>query len=208
MSTREAMVDEQLRRRGILDQRVLDAMATVPRDAFLPEQLRDQAYEDHPVAIGGGQTMSQPFIVAYMTEMLRVDEGHRVLDVGTGSGYHAAVVSTLARDVFSIEIDAGLAADAAERLAMLGYRNVHVRQGDGTTGWRDAAPFDRIQAAAAAPDVPEGLVDQLAEGGRMIIPIGPESGPQWLMLVERSGGVVSSRPLIPVQFVPFRSPGA
>jgi protein-L-isoaspartate(D-aspartate) O-methyltransferase len=203
------MVEEQIRQRGVSDARVLDAMRTVPRHRFVPAALESSAYDDGPLPLGSGQTISQPYVVAYMAQLLDVGPDHVVLDVGTGSGYHAAVLAQLARDVYSIEIVPELAARAAETLHALGYENVHVRHGDGYGGWPEHAPFDRVLAAAAPADVPPPLVDQLAAGGRMVLPVGAQGQPQWITVIEKaSDGSTAERRTMPVQFVPFtRLPG-
>jgi len=195
--------------RATFSPRVMDALARVPRHRFVPESLAARAHENVPLPIGQGQTISQPYIVALSTDLLELEPSHRVLEVGTGSGYQAAVLAELAREVYSIEIVEALGRDAGERLASLGYRNVHVRIGDGWRGWPEHAPFDRILVTAAAPDVPAPLVDQLAADGRMVIPLG--SGPfgQQLALVEkRADGSVMRTNVLPVRFVPFTGPGA
>jgi protein-L-isoaspartate(D-aspartate) O-methyltransferase len=200
---REAMVEQQIRQRGVINARVLDAMRSVPRELFVPVELRPQAYEDGPLPIGSGQTISQPYIVAYMTEALEVAPSHKVLEVGTGSGYQAAVLSELVREVYTIEIIPELARRAEEILRALGKTNVHVRTGDGYTGWPDQAPFDRIIVTAAPENLPRPLVDQLAPGGRLIVPVGSRGGPQWITIVEKTAMGVTERRTIPVQFVPF-----
>jgi protein-L-isoaspartate(D-aspartate) O-methyltransferase len=184
---RERMVEEQLVRRGITDQRVLAAMRRVPRHLFVEEALRDRAYGDHPLPIGEQQTISQPYIVALMTSLLELRGDEKVLEVGTGSGYQTAVLAEVARRVCSIERLPGLATRARALLERLGYTSVWIRVGNGTLGWADEAPFDRILVAAAGPQVPPPLFDQLAEGGRMVIPIGLPTG-QSLTLVEKVGG--------------------
>jgi protein-L-isoaspartate(D-aspartate) O-methyltransferase len=203
------MVEEQIRQRGVSDARVLDAMRTVPRHRFVPPALESSAYDDGPLPLGSGQTISQPYVVAYMAEMLDVGPDHVVLDVGTGSGYHAAVLAQIAREVYSIEIVPELAARAAETLRALGYDNVHVRHGDGYDGWPEHAPFDRVLAAAAPTDVPPPLVDQLSADGKMVLPVGAQGGPQWITVIEKTaGGNTVERRTLPVQFVPFtRLPG-
>ncbi len=184
---RERMVEQQLVRRGITDGRVLDVMRKVPRHRFVEEALRDQAYGDHPLPIGEGQTISQPYMVAAMTQMLRLAGPEKVLEIGTGSGYQTAILAQLARRICSIERLPGLAARARRVLEELGYTNAVVRTGDGTYGWPDEAPFDRILVAAGAPAVPGPLFQQLAEGGRLVIPIG-ETQSQTLHLVEKLEG--------------------
>ena len=201
---RARMVHEQIAARGIEDQAVLGAMLAVPRHLFVPEAHRDRAYGDHPLPIGHGQTISQPYIVAFMTELLGLEPGDRVLEVGTGSGYQAAVASMLADSVFSVEIVPKLAASAATRLDRLGYRDVRVRSADGYFGWEEHAPYDAILVTAAAGHVPPPLVQQLVPGGRMAIPVGGPFQVQNLVLVEKAAdGTVTTRSLLPVQFVPL-----
>jgi protein-L-isoaspartate(D-aspartate) O-methyltransferase len=197
------MVEEQIRRRDVVDPRVLEAMRAVPRERFVPDAVVSRAYDDSPLPIGFGQTISQPYIVAYMTEALAVRPEHKVLEIGTGSGYQAAVLSPLAREVFTIEIVPELAKGAANLLRELGYRNVQVRQGDGYAGWPDHAPFDRIMVTAAPDQIPQPLIDQLAPGGRLIIPVGPRGDTQWITIVDRTPAGLVERRTIPVQFVPF-----
>jgi len=199
---RSEMVEKQLRRRGISDFAVLAAMGAVPRHEFVPFELRERAYEDLPLPIGGGQTISQPYIVATMTEALRLDPEDRVLEVGTGCGYQAAVLSLLAKEVFTVECRSELAAAAASRLAALGFSNVHVHCGDGTLGMPEFAPFDAILIAAAAPAVPKPLLDQLAEGGRMILPVG-NADEQELRLIEKDGTQIRTNILEGCRFVPL-----
>ncbi len=187
------MVEEHLARRGIADPRVLDAMRKVPRHLFVDEALRDQAYGDHPLPIGEGQTISQPYIVGLMTELLTLRGDEKILEVGTGSGYQTAVLAELARRVCSIERIPALAARARAILDELGYTNVWVRVGAGTLGWPDEAPFHRILVAAGAPAVPPPLFEQLAEGGRLVLPIG-DSTAQTLTIVEKVGGQMRTRP--------------
>ena len=184
---RERMVEEQLVRRGITERRVLDAMRKVPRHLFVEEALRDRAYGDYPLPIGEGQTISQPYMVGIMTQLLRLTGGEKVLEIGTGSGYQTAVLAELARRVCSVERVPSLAHRARATLEGLGYTNVWIRTADGTLGWPDEAPFDCIMVSAAAPSVPEPLFDQLAEGGRMVLPVG-DSVSQTLTVVERVEG--------------------
>ncbi len=198
---RLAMVDRQIAARGIHDAAVLAALRAVPRHRFVPRHLASSAYDDTALPIGHGQTISQPFVVAHMTEILEVERRHRVLEIGTGSGYQAAVLGQLAREVFTIEIVPELARAAADRLAALGYRNVTVREGDGYAGWPERAPFDRVLVTAAPDHVPQPLVDQLAPGGRMVIPIG--TADQWIVVIEKTEGGVVRRRTIPVRFVPL-----
>jgi protein-L-isoaspartate(D-aspartate) O-methyltransferase len=198
---RVSMVTAQLQQRGISNARVLDVMRKVPRHLFVPESVRPLAYADRPLPIGHGQTISQPFIVAYMTDALGVARTHRVLEIGTGSGYQAAVLADLAREVYSVEIVPELARRASALLESLGYSNVYIREGDGYAGWSEHAPFDRIIVTAAPDQVPEPLVDQLANEGRLIIPVGTSE--QWLTLIEKTTAGVTQRRTIPVRFVPL-----
>jgi len=199
---RAEMIEKQLRRRGITDAAVLLAMMQVQRHEFVPEELRSRAYEDLPLPIGGGQTISQPYIVAAMTAALHLLPGDRVLEIGTGCGYHAAVISRLAKDVFTIERRPELASSASARLARLGYANAHVHCGDGTLGLLELAPFDAILVAAAAPAVPKPLLAQLADGGRMILPVG-DTEHQELQLIERRGDAFPAKMLEGCRFVPL-----
>jgi protein-L-isoaspartate(D-aspartate) O-methyltransferase len=191
-----------LRRRDITDARVLAAMAAVPRAEFIPEQLRGEATGDHPVPIGEGQTISQPYIVAWMTQELHVRPGDRVLEVGTGSGYQTAILAELGAEVYSIELVPTLAARARETLAHLGYTTIHLRVGSGYDGWPDAAPFDRILLTAAPPEIPEALTDQLADGGRLLAPVGTDW--QVIVIVDRAGDRLTRRESLPVRFVPMK----
>jgi len=195
------MVRDQIRARGVRDERVLAAMARVPRHVFIAPEHRHEAYEDHPVPIGFGQTISQPYIVGFMTEALRPEPGHRVLEVGTGCGYQTAVLADIVAEVFSIERIDALAEAAQRTLSDLGYTNVHVRAGDGALGWPDAAPFDRIIVAAAAREVPSALRDQLAEGGILVIPLGVSD--QDLHVFRKRNGALETRATLPVRFVPL-----
>lgn len=195
------MVDDQLRARGIRDPRVLDAMTRVPRHIFVPEAGRDDAYGDYPLPIGHGQTISQPYIVAFMTEALQLEPTHRVLEIGTGSGYQAAVLGELAGEVFTIEIIDELAVRARQLLADSGYRNVTVRTGNGYLGWPEHAPFDRIMVTAAPVDVPPALVDQLKIDGLMAIPVG--TGLQELRILRRTPDGMTTLATLPVRFVPM-----
>jgi protein-L-isoaspartate(D-aspartate) O-methyltransferase len=200
---RALMVDRQLFARGIRDPRVLDAMARVPRHEFVPEALRDESYADRPLPIEQGQTISQPYIVALMTQLARPGPGDRALDIGTGSGYQAAVLAELVDQVSSIEIHEGLADSARHRLDRLGYENVTVRHGDGYQGWPEHGPFDVIIVAAAPDEVPPPLIEQLAPGGRLVMPVG-EAYAQELVLIEKHpGGSTSRRSITPVSFVPM-----
>jgi protein-L-isoaspartate(D-aspartate) O-methyltransferase len=199
---RHAMVEGQLRRRGIRSERLLEAMRTVPRHEFVPADFQSEAYSDKPVPIGAGQTISQPFMVVAMTETLGLTGTERVLEIGTGSGYQAAVISLLAREVFSIESHTPLALAALQRLARLGYSNVYVHNGDGSLGFADAAPYDAILVTAAAPMIPPLLADQLREGGCLAIPVGPRET-QELLKARKQGGKLSSRVLFDCRFVPL-----
>jgi protein-L-isoaspartate(D-aspartate) O-methyltransferase len=199
---RERMVREQIAARGVKDERVLAALSRVPRHELVPAELRESAYQDRPLPIGMGQTISQPYVVAYMTEQLGLEGGERVLEVGTGSGYQAAVLAELAKEVYSIEIVPELGARARADLARLGYTNVQVRIGDGYRGWPEHAPFDAIIVTAAPGHVPQPLVDQLAVGGRMVLPVGEWE--QQLLLIERDERGLRRERLIDVRFVPMR----
>jgi protein-L-isoaspartate(D-aspartate) O-methyltransferase len=199
---RVEMIEKQLRRRGINDAAVLAAMMAVPRHEFVAEELRAHAYDDLPLPIGGGQTISQPYIVAAMTAALHLRPGDRVLEIGTGCGYQAAVLARLAKEVFTIERRPELAAAASAKLARLGYANAHVHCGDGTLGLPELAPFDAILVAAAAPAVPKPLLAQLAEGGRMVLPVG-EAEHQELQLIERHGDAFPTKRLEGCRFVPL-----
>jgi protein-L-isoaspartate(D-aspartate) O-methyltransferase len=200
---RAEMVDRQIRSRGVKDPRVLDAMRKVPRERFVPPDLLALAYDDGPLPIGFSQTISQPYIVAYMSEALGVSRDHKVLEIGTGSGYQAAVLGELARTVYTIEIVPELARRATSTLKLLGYANVHVRAGDGFAGWPDQAPFDRIMVTAAPSEIPQPLLDQLGPRGRLVIPVGEQGRTQWMTIVEKTPEGVVERRTIPVQFVPF-----
>jgi protein-L-isoaspartate(D-aspartate) O-methyltransferase len=203
---RLAMVERHLDGEGIKDSATLRAMREVPRHELVPAELRDEAYENHPLPIGFGQTISQPYIVGYMTEIVRPRRGMRVLEVGTGSGYQAAVLAATGAEVYSIEIFRALADTASARLKRLGYRSVTVRHGDGHDGWPDEAPFDAIVVTAAAGHIPPALTRQLKPGGRMVIPVGSVYGAQYLILVEKDAkGALRTRNLLPVAFVPMLS---
>ncbi|HEY4818974.1 MAG TPA: protein-L-isoaspartate(D-aspartate) O-methyltransferase [Candidatus Acidoferrum sp.] len=199
---RHEMVEMQIRKRHVSDSRVLECLERVLRHEFVPAEFRYRAYDDAPLPIGEGQTISQPYIVAAMTAALGLRGNERVLEIGTGFGYQAAVLACLAREVFSVEFRAVLATEAAERLARLGYRNVHVNCGDGTLGLPEFAPYDAILVAAAAPSVPAPLLAQLAEGGRMVVPVGGVEN-QDLRLIERSHDIFRTTNLEPCRFVPL-----
>ena len=195
------MVERQIASRGVTARRVLDAMRKVPREHFVPPELIRRAYDDSPLPIGFGQTISQPYIVAYMTELLRTAPHHRVLEIGTGSGYQAAILSSLVREVYTIEIVPALVRRADAVLKELGHSNVHVREGDGYAGWPEEAPFDRILVTAAPETIPKPLLDQLAPDGVLVAPVG--STTQWIVVAEKTGQGIIERRTIPVRFVPF-----
>src|SRR6266481_4998702 len=199
---RHEMVETQIRKRHVNDSRVLECLERIPRHEFIPTELRDRAYEDVPLPIGEGQTISQPYIVAAMTAALRLEGNERVLEIGAGFGYQAAVLACLAKEVFTMEFRAELATEAAERLARLGYTNVHVHCGDGTLGLPEFAPYDAILVAAAAPSAPAPLLAQLAEGGRMVVPVGDVEN-QDLQMIERGRGTFRTVMLEPCRFVPL-----
>jgi protein-L-isoaspartate(D-aspartate) O-methyltransferase len=201
---RERMVERQIAARGVRNEKVLAAMRRVPRERFLPSPRGEAAYEDMPLPIGSGQTISQPYVVAYMTECLGLAGGEKVLEIGTGSGYAAAVLAEIAGEVYTIERIPGLAEAAAASLGALGYDNVHVRCGDGTRGWPEEAPFDGIVVTAGGPEVPEGGERQLTVGGRLVIPVGASKGYQRLVCVTRvSETGFETEDLIGVRFVPL-----
>jgi len=205
---RRRMVEIQVARRGVADRRVLEAMSTVPRHRFVTEPLQRAAYDDNPLPIGYGQTISQPYIVAKMTELLELTPASTVFELGTGSGYQAAVAARLAAHVYTMEIQPPLAERARATLGSLGYRNVTVRQGDGYYGWEEHAPFDAVIVTAAASHIPPPLLAQLKPGGRMVIPVGPAFATQRLMLVEKGAdGGITTRALFPVRFVPVTTSG-
>jgi protein-L-isoaspartate(D-aspartate) O-methyltransferase len=199
---RGRMVDEQIAGRGVRDERVLAAMRKVPRHEFLPEALRTVAYGDHALPIGEGQTISQPYMVALMTELLELTGRERVLEIGTGSGYQSAVLAQLCEKVYTVERVKSLAAQARTVLDRLGYRNVAIKTFDGTFGWREMAPFDAIMVTAGAPDIPKPLVDQLKPGGRMVIPVGERFSQTLLKVVKTPEGAVTEKS-IPCVFVPL-----
>jgi len=199
----EMMVDRQIRRRGVTDRDVLDAMERVPRHEFVPSQYRSQAYADHPLPIGFGQTISQPYIVALMTQLLELKPDYRVLEVGTGSGYQAAILAEIVQEVYTVEIIEALATQASERLARLGYTNVRVRCGDGYFGWEEHAPYDAIIVTAAASEIPEPLLAQLMDGGKLVVPVGPPGGYQTLWEITKQGSKVRKRNVTGVLFVPL-----
>ena len=201
---RDLMVRTQIEDRGVRDPEVLRVLRTVPRHLFMPEEVRKLAYEDRPVRIGYGQTISQPYIVGFMTELLAPARNHKVLEIGTGSGYQAAVLSALCKQVYSIEIVPELARSASATLSKLGYRNVTVRLGDGYRGWPEQAPFDRIVLTAAPPRIPQALLDELALGGKLVAPVGGSLLGQELVVVDKAlDGQLKQRSVLPVMFVPM-----
>jgi protein-L-isoaspartate(D-aspartate) O-methyltransferase len=201
---RHEMVSRQIEARGVRDPRVLAAMRSVPRHLFVPEPFRRDAYEDFPLPIGEGQTISQPYIVALMTELATPKPSDRALEVGTGSGYQAAVLAKLVREVYSVEILQALGDEAARRIRDLGYDNITLRVGDGYAGWPEKAPFDLILITAAPERVPPALLDQLAAGGRLVVPVGQAGGVQSLQLLRKnSAGAVEVKDVLPVRFVPL-----
>ena len=200
---RTDMVRKQIRARGINDKNTLDAMKTVERHLFVPAKYKSSAYDDRPLPIGYGQTISQPYIVAYMTELLNVGPGDTVLEIGTGSGYQAAVLSEIVSRVYTIEIVEKLGISAKERLKTLKYDNVEVKVDDGYYGWEEHGPFDGIVVTAASEYIPPPLIDQLKDGGKMIIPVGSPFTVQILMMITKNGEEITTNSLIPVRFVPF-----
>jgi len=199
---RQRMVQQQLKAHGIKDERVLAAMAKVPREEFVPPESRGASYADGPLPIGYGQTISQPYIVAFMTEQLRLKPSDRVLEIGTGSGYQTAILAELVPEVYTIEIVEPLAKNAEATLQRLGYKDVHVKAGDGYKGWPEAAPFDAIIVTCAPDRIPQPLTDQLKDGGRMIIPVG-ERFAQELYLLDKKNGHLKESAVLPVRFVPM-----
>lgn len=204
---RERMVNEQIVRRGVKDARLLEVLKITPREEFMPPDTRELAYDDRAIPIGYGQTISQPYIVAFMTDTLALKPQDRVLEIGTGSGYQAAVLAGLVKEVYTIEIVEVLGKRAALTLERLNYKNVTTRIGDGYRGWPEAAPFDAIIVTCAPDDIPAPLVEQLAEGGRMIIPVGPEGQPQNLVMLRKTNGEIVKQKSLPVVFVPMTGEG-
>jgi len=204
---REALVLQSIEKRGVTDKAVLKSMKTVPRHLFVPESNVPVAYEDRPLSIGYGQTISQPFVVAYMTQVINPKPEHKVLEIGTGSGYQAAVLAEIVKEVYTIEIIPELGNAASERLKKLEYSNVKVKVSDGYFGWAEHGPYDAIVVTAAAEFVPPPLIDQLKDGGKIIIPIGSPFMNQMLMLVEKKGKKITTKNLLPVVFVPFTRKG-
>ncbi len=200
-AARTRMIDSQLKAREIRSTAVLNAMARVPRHLFVPDDMRLFAYDDRPLPIGLGQTISQPYIVAYMTEALELQPGQTVLEIGTGSGYQAAVLAEIVKQVYTVEIIPDLATRARQTLAQAGYHNVEVRSGNGYRGWPERAPFPRIVVTAAPPEIPQALVDQLAVGGIMVVPVGTNY--QEMVIITKTGSSVTQKKTIPVRFVPM-----
>ncbi len=200
---RKQMVVKQIRQRGITDAAVLDAMEKVPRHLFVPDYLQSMAYDDCPLKIGEGQTISQPYIVAFMTEALNLKPTDKVLEIGAGSGYQAAVLAYITNSVYSMEIIPELALMAKENIENANIKNVHIKCGDGYNGWKEHAPYDAIIVTAAPENVPQPLLDQLAPGGRLIIPVGKQHYTQYLILYEKKNKKITSKTLLPVRFVPF-----
>lgn len=203
MVMRKKMVKEQIISRGIRDPAVLKAMEKVPRHCFVSPGVTDYAYDDRPLSIGYDQTISQPYIVAYMTEIIHPKNTDKVLEIGTGSGYQAAILAEIVKQVYTIEIIEPLGLMARNTLNDLGYKNIEVKIGDGYNGWKEHSPFDGIIVTAAAESIPKPLIDQLNEGGRMIIPIGPQHSVQSLILIEKTDGKIKETEVLPVRFVPF-----
>ncbi len=200
---RDKMVSQQIEARGVSDPHVLEAMRVVPRHLFVPPKYRNMAYRDHPLPIGAGQTISQPYIVALMTDLLKVKPNSRILEIGTGSGYQAAVLAELKCDVYSVEIIPALGEKARETLNGLGYGNIHIKIGDGHKGWPEKAPFDAVIVTCAPERIPKPLIRQLKEGGRLIIPVGRAGGIQQLVSAVKKGDQLVSRSILPVRFVPM-----
>ena len=200
---RSIMVETQLKARDIYDRATLDAMLSVPREQFVPRDVRMYSYSDGPLPIGEGQTISQPYIVAYMTQSLRLKPHHKVLEVGTGSGYQAAVLAEIVDSVYTIEIVEKLGVKARNLLKALGYRNIEVKVGDGYHGWPEKGPFDAIIVTAGAESIPQPLIEQLSDGGRMIIPVGPHGGVRQLLRVDKKDGKIRKKEVMAVRFVPF-----
>jgi protein-L-isoaspartate(D-aspartate) O-methyltransferase len=201
---RERMVKEQIESRGVTDPATLRAMRKVPRHLFVPEEYRGESYDDNPLPIGYSQTISQPFIVAYMTEAVKPSGTKKALEIGTGSGYQAAILAETVDKVYTIEIIPELAKEASERLQNLGYKNIFCKTGDGYKGWPEYAPFDIIIVTAAPEQVPQPLIDQLADGGRLVIPVGPPLAVQELIMIEKLNGRIEKCRLTFVRFVPFK----
>jgi len=195
------MVKEQIEKRGIKEEKVLNAMRKVPRHLFVPEEYRIHSYEDYPLPIGEEQTISQPFIVAYMTELLELKEDNRVLEIGTGSGYQTAILAEIAKEVYTVELIESLSLRAQEVLSSLGYKNIKFLMGDGTYGWKEFSPYHRIIVTAASPKVPPALIEQLSNNGILVIPVGTYS--QEIVRIRKKGNEIDEEVLLPVRFVPL-----
>jgi len=202
-TARDQMVRDQIVARGVSDSAVLSAMQKVPRHQFVSPELMRYAYDDNPLPIGSEQTISQPYIVAFMTELIKPQKGQKILEVGTGSGYQAAVLAEIVDSVYSIEILPELAESAERRLKQMGYRNINVRCGDGYAGWPEASPFDAILVTAAAEEIPQPLIEQLKDGGVMVIPVGPMMSIQALTVIKKQGRDIKKETVLPVRFVPL-----
>lgn len=200
---RKEMVKTQLKARGISSEKVLNAFLTVPRHSFVPDEYLRFSYSDQPLPIGEGQTISQPYIVAFMTEVLGIKPGDKILEIGTGSGYQAAILSEMGAEVFSVELIKSLAENAKRKLTDLGYSAIHLKTGDGYLGWPEYAPFDGIVVTCSPTEIPEPLKQQLDEGGRMIIPVGEQFHVQYLCLLEKKNGKILQKNILPVRFVPM-----
>ena len=200
-----SMVKYQIEKRGITNTDILQVMRNTPRHLFVPPALSTMAYDDYPLPIGKEQTISQPYIVALMTDLLKLNGDEKILEIGTGSGYQTAILATIVNDVYSVETIEELATKANSLLNMNGYTNIRIKQGDGYEGWNEFSPFDFIIVTAAAPVIPKPLIKQLNDPGRMIIPVGPEYGTQYLILLEKKKGSITEKRLIPVRFVPVIS---
>jgi len=204
---RERMVADQIESRGIRNPDILRVMRSIPRHLFVPTNVRSEAYEDRPLPVGHGATISQPYIVALMTELLAPAKQDRVLEIGTGSGYQAAILGQLAAEVYTVEISPELARSAAKTLRELGYTNITVRQGDGYQGWPERAPFDRIVLTAAPPELPEALIAQLSSGGRLVAPLGPMRSQELMVIEKQADGTIEGRPVCGVSFVQMKPQG-
>jgi len=205
LDTQKIQLIMDLRREGISDLAILNAIERVPREMFVPETFREHAYDNRALPIASGQTISQPFVVAYMTAALELTDRHKVLEIGTGSGYQAAVLAKLCRRVYTVERLMGLLIEAEQRFKQLDLHTIAVRHGDGAAGWVEQAPFDRIMVTAAAPKIPSGLVGQLVDGGSMVIPVGPDGGDQVILRLRRLGDRFETTKMLSVRFVPLVS---
>jgi protein-L-isoaspartate(D-aspartate) O-methyltransferase len=199
----EKMIINQIVSRGIRNTQVIEAMRKVPRHLFVPENIRESAYDDRPLPIGEGQTISQPYIVAFMTEALDLSPKNKVLEIGTGSGYQAAILSHLVREVYTIEVNPRLGEAARERLGKMGYKNIFAKVGDGYKGWSEKAPFQAVTVTCAPEEIPRALIDQISDGGKMIIPVGEKKGIQKLILLQKDKGLIRKKEVMDVLFVPM-----